>query len=81
MSKIYPPAGSCDQLPLLPPTEASDDAELRRLKLSYSTPSLETKEAIAQWSSVLSQPDSLSDHDLRTLTLKGRQSLEWCVQL
>ena len=54
------------------PTEASTDAELKRVKLCYTTPELDNKDAIQEWNTLLTSHDSLSDDELRMKVMKGK---------
>jgi len=52
-------------------TEASGDAELKRIKLSYSTPEMDSAELVQEWNTVLSQAHTIPQDELRKLVIKG----------
>ena len=52
--------------------EASTDAELKRIKLCYSNPDIDSRESILQWSELLTQAGEIPYEELHKKVLKGK---------
>ena len=58
-------------------TEASSDNEVKKAKLWYSSPELDNKDSIQEWSTLLTKSDSLSYDEIRSKVIKGASA--WCL--